>query len=78
MTSFVADILRQIFKPDPKDAHPEGVSGVRDEWFKQIIIAQIVLFPSLSIYIYIYTFYTLTHTCFAGEYWNPLDAASAV
>ena len=53
MTSFVAEILRQIFKPDPKDAHPEGVSGVRDEWFKQIIIAQIVLFPSLSIRIYI-------------------------
>jgi hypothetical protein len=40
------DFSIQIFKPDPKDTDPEGV---RAEWFKQIIIAQIVLlsFPCL-------------------------------
>lgn len=44
---FRRSFVLQIFKPDPKDASclSQGVVGVRDAWFKQIIIAQIVIPP---------------------------------
>jgi hypothetical protein len=68
----------QIFKPDPNDPSflSKGVLGVRDEWFKQIIIAQIVLIP-FFFFCYSFDVHFLT-LHFSVKHRLSLDAAQTI